>query len=200
MRIVIFIISLLFFTSLSAQEQRGKASYYSKRATGARTSSGEKLHHDSMTCAHRTHPFGTMLRVTCPATGKTVVVRVTDRGPFRHGRIIDLSWGAAKALGILDMGIATVHVEVIRQGQKLGPLKSDESLEIPEIDFIVGDAGYKFLPELQQHTLNDNHEIPKKKEPKPKAKSKHSPKDGKKEKALHPNSTNIWSDIFNLNK
>ena len=137
MRIVIFIISLLFFTSLSAQEQRGKASYYSKRATGARTSSGEKLHHDSMTCAHRTHPFGTMLRVTCPATGKTVVVRVTDRGPFSHGRIIDLSWGAAKALGILDMGIATVHVEVIRQGQKLGPLKSDESLEIPEIDFIV---------------------------------------------------------------
>ena len=59
-----------------AQEpQKGKASYYSKRATGTRTSSGERLHHDSLTCAHRTHPFGTMLKVTNLQNGKNVLVR-----------------------------------------------------------------------------------------------------------------------------
>ena len=53
--------------------QRGKATYYSKRATGARTSSGERVHHDSLTCAHRTYPFGTKLKVTNPANGKSVI-------------------------------------------------------------------------------------------------------------------------------
>ena len=60
-------------------QQTGKASFYSKRATGARTSNGERLHHDSLTCAHKTHPFGTLLKVTNPSNGKEVVVRVTDR-------------------------------------------------------------------------------------------------------------------------
>ncbi len=64
-----------------------------------------------MTCAHRTHPFGTRLKVTSPATGRTVTVRVNDRGPFVRGRVIDLSWGAARELGILSMGLATVTVE-----------------------------------------------------------------------------------------
>ena len=90
--------------------QRGKATYYSKRATGARTSSGERLHHDSLTCAHRTYPFGTKLQVTNLQNGRSVVVRVTDRGPFARGRIIDLSWRAAKELGILTQGVAMVEV------------------------------------------------------------------------------------------
>mgnify|MGYP000982628883 FL=1 len=90
-RILILVISALCFTFLPAQiRQKGKASYYSKRATGSRTSSGERLHHDSMTCAHRTYPFGTKLKVTNPSTGKIVFVRVTDRGPYGRGRIIDL--------------------------------------------------------------------------------------------------------------
>ena len=92
--------------------QKGKATFYSKRATGARTANGERLHHDSLTCAHRTYPFGTLLRVKNPANGKEVVVRVTDRGPFVRGRIIDLSWGAARQIGILRQGIAPVVVEV----------------------------------------------------------------------------------------
>ena len=95
-----------------AQQQRGKASYYSKKLTGALTSSGIRLHHDSMTCAHRTYPFGTILKVTNPANGKTVKVKVIDRGPFIKGRVIDLSWGAAKALGMLSQGIAIVIVEL----------------------------------------------------------------------------------------
>ena len=79
------------FTALCAQSQSGKATFYAKRATGARTANGERLHHDSMTCAHRTFPFGTLLQVMNPKNGKSVVVRVNDRGPFVRGRIIDLS-------------------------------------------------------------------------------------------------------------
>ena len=94
-----------------AQTQRGKATFYSKRATGARTASGDRLHHDSLTCAHRTYPFGTLLKVTNLSNNKSVVVKVTDRGPFARGRIIDLSWRAAKELDILAKGVCTVRVE-----------------------------------------------------------------------------------------
>lgn len=94
-----------------SQRQTGIASYYARRMTGARTASGEPLHHDSMTCAHRTHPFGTLLKVTDQSTQRSVVVRVNDRGPFVRGRIIDLSWGAAKDLGIILKGVAKVTVE-----------------------------------------------------------------------------------------
>ena len=97
------------FISLHAQ-QRGKASFYSRQATGARTSSGERLHHRDFTCAHRTHPFGTLLKVKNLSNGKEVVVRVNDRGPFGRGRIVDLSWGAAKALGMLSQGVVDVEI------------------------------------------------------------------------------------------
>ena len=82
---ILAIITLLSFTVLHAQQQSGRASYYSKRATGSRTASGERLHHDSLTCAHRSYPFGTMLKVTNLLNDKSVVVRVTDRGPFGRG-------------------------------------------------------------------------------------------------------------------
>ena len=108
----------LFISPAGAQTQKGIASYYGKRATGRLTSSGERLHHDSLTCAHRTHPFGTRLRVTNPANDSVVVVRVNDRGPFGRGRIVDLSWGAARLLGILRQGIAPVVVEVVSDSTK----------------------------------------------------------------------------------
>ncbi len=66
---------MVSFTFLMAQTQKGKATFYSKRSTGARTASGERVHHDSMTCAHRTYPFGTLLRVTNPRNKKDVIVR-----------------------------------------------------------------------------------------------------------------------------
>ena len=107
-----FRVSLLRASLLHAQGvQSGKATYYAKRATGRRTANGERLHHDSMTCAHRTYPFGTLLKVTNQQTQRSVVVRVNDRGPFVRGRIIDLSWGAARDLGILSQGVAPVTVE-----------------------------------------------------------------------------------------
>lgn len=102
---------ILFLSPCLSQRQTGIASYYARRMTGARTASGEALHHDSMTCAHRTHAFGTLLKVTDQSSGRSIVVRVNDRGPFVRGRIIDLSWGAARELGIIAQGLAKVTIE-----------------------------------------------------------------------------------------
>lgn len=211
-RFLFLIISIFFITSLSAQQQRGVASFYAKRATGARTSSGEKLHHDSMTCAHKTFPFGTRLRVTCPATGRSVVVRVSDRGPFIKGRIIDLSWGAARELGILNMGVASVLVEKVQPQTNLGPVKKQEPFEMPEFDFVVNDAGFLFLPEVQKNEIQQD-ELPVKKGQRQlrkqaekvqqkQSKSKEKPKKSTEEKhqqegtSLHPKAENIWKKIF----
>ena len=128
-----------------AQTQRGKATFYSKRATGARTASGDRLHHDSLTCAHRTYPFGTLLKVTNLSNNKSVVVKVTDRGPFARGRIIDLSWRAAKELDILAKGVGTVRVE--RYNGSEIPYRPAEGVNLPEIDFEITEAGYSFTGE-----------------------------------------------------
>lgn len=108
---ILLILVLTFSLANLAQVQTGKASYYSKKWTGRRTASGERVHHDSMTCAHRKYPFGTLLRVTNQKNGRQVVVRVNDRGPYGRGRIIDLSWGAAKAIDMLAAGVVPVAVE-----------------------------------------------------------------------------------------
>ena len=117
----------------SAQTQKGKASYYALKFTGRKTASGERMHHDSLTCAHRTYPFGTQLKVTNPANGKSVIVRVTDRGPYVKGRIIDLSARAAREIGIIAQGIAPVIVE--RHHPAIVPFMPDD-IELP--DFEIG--------------------------------------------------------------
>ena len=119
------------FTAL-AQTQSGKASFYSKKFTGRKTANGERLHHDSLTCAHKTYPFGTLLKVTNPENGLHVIVRVTDRGPYVKGRIIDLSVRAAKELGIIAQGIAPVIVE--RYDESIIPFKPAENIDLPELD------------------------------------------------------------------
>ena len=92
---------------MAASAQSGIASVYS----GGRTASGERLSPGAMTAAHRTLPFGTMVRVTNNRTGRSVVVRINDRGPFVHGRVIDLTPGAARALGF--SGLASVTLDVV---------------------------------------------------------------------------------------
>ncbi len=157
--ICIFIIVLSGFTPLIAQTQRGKATFYSKRATGARTASGIRLHHDSMTCAHRTYPFGTMLRVRNLDNGKEVVVKVTDRGPFTRGRIIDLSWGAAKELNILNRGVAMVEVTCV--DSIIIPYKPNSKIEPPEIVFGTSQEIYKFTnPRKDGNSTNDKEMAP----------------------------------------
>lgn len=88
----------------------GMASYYGDAHAGNRTASGERFDPDGMTAAHRTLPFGTRLRVTDPSTGRSVIVRVNDRGPFHKSRILDLSEAAARELGIVRRGRAQVEI------------------------------------------------------------------------------------------
>ncbi|WP_375416846.1 septal ring lytic transglycosylase RlpA family protein [uncultured Hymenobacter sp.] len=107
---------------------RGRASWYGREFQGARTASGERYNRFAYTCAHKTLPFGTRLRVTNLTNGKSVVVRVSDRGPFRHQRIIDLSEVAARPLNIVCCGAATIIAEVVPASTPLGPTKAPANL------------------------------------------------------------------------
>jgi rare lipoprotein A (peptidoglycan hydrolase) len=89
----------------------GKASFYSY--SKGKTASGATFDREAMTAAHRTLPFGTRVRVIDLASTKSVVVKIVDRGPWIRGRILDLSLGAARTLGITDRGVAQVRVEVL---------------------------------------------------------------------------------------
>ena len=91
----------------------GYASWYGPKFHGRRTSSGEIFNMYDMTCAHRTLPLGTILLVTNLENGRSVVVRVNDRGPFVKGRIIDLSYAAARALGMVEKGVVKVRIRVL---------------------------------------------------------------------------------------
>jgi rare lipoprotein A len=90
----------------------GLASFY--RLTGYKTANGETFDPNLLTAAHRTLPFGTKLRVTNVNTGKSVVVRVNDRGPFIPGREIDLSYSAAESLGMIEQGVSKVQMTVVQ--------------------------------------------------------------------------------------
>jgi rare lipoprotein A len=89
----------------------GLASFY---AEDEQTASGEKFDPHQLTAAHRTLPFGTRVRVTNVATGRSVTVRVNDRGPFISGRVVDVSYSAAETLGIIDRGVAMVKLDVVQ--------------------------------------------------------------------------------------
>jgi rare lipoprotein A len=89
----------------------GMASFYGAAHEGQRTASGSRYHPDRLTAAHRTLPFGSRARVTNLDNGRSVIVTITDRGPFRKGRIIDLSKRAARRLGFVRQGTARVRVE-----------------------------------------------------------------------------------------
>lgn len=93
---------------------RGIASWYGPGFHGRRTASGERFNQNAYTAAHRSLPFGTKVRVTNNRNGRSVIVRINDRGPFSGGRIIDLSRGAAGAIGLLRSGTAPVTVQVLR--------------------------------------------------------------------------------------
>jgi rare lipoprotein A len=90
---------------------QGLASFYTE---GTETASGEKFDTHELTAAHPTLPFGTRLRVTNVATGRSVTVRVNDRGPYVPGRVVDVSYSAAEALGMVGQGVAKVKLDVVQ--------------------------------------------------------------------------------------
>ena len=99
--------------------EHGKASWYGIRCNGGtRTASGERLQNHASTAAHKTLPMGTRVRVTNMANGKSEVVRITDRGPFTPGRIIDVTEGVAKRLDFYSRGVVPVKVEVLKKPEE----------------------------------------------------------------------------------
>jgi len=97
-------------TAGSPDDRYGLASFYTE---GSETASGEKLDRHELTAAHRTLPFGTRVRVTNLANGRSVTVRINDRGPFVRGRVVDVSYLAAERLGMTGEGIAKVRLDVV---------------------------------------------------------------------------------------
>ena len=93
------------------------ASFYGEKFHGRKTANGEIYDMNAMTCAHRELPFNTVLRVTNPDNNLQVSVRVNDRGPFIRGRDIDLSYGAAESIGMIDEGTKVLQIEILQMGE-----------------------------------------------------------------------------------
>jgi rare lipoprotein A len=100
-------------TGSGVQTVTGAASWYGSKFHGRRTANGERFDMNGMTAAHRTLPFGTKVRVTNQRNGRSVTVRINDRGPFSGNRVIDLSRGAAESVGMVRSGVAPVRLEVL---------------------------------------------------------------------------------------
>ncbi len=112
--------SMSTFAAAKGTVQTGIASYYHDSLHGNKTASGQVYDKTRLSAAHKTLPLGSKVRVTDVKTGKSIVVRVNDRGPFVKGRIIDLSRRAAKELGIVKRGIAKVKMEVLSVPRRRG--------------------------------------------------------------------------------
>lgn len=98
----------------SRQTQQGMASYYHDSLHGRKTASGQRYNKNRLSAAHKTLPLGTKVQVTDTKTGRSIVVKINDRGPFVKGRVLDLSREAAKELGIIKKGIAKIELKVLK--------------------------------------------------------------------------------------
>ena len=143
---------LALLGSPAPAQQKGKATFYTRKWDGRKTASGERLYNDSLVCAHKTHKFGTLLLVRNPANGKEVVVKVIDRGPYAKGRIIDLSIRAARELDILSQGVAVVEVSVYKKPTEV-PYKP-ENIELPDLEMEVT-QGNSIVPQWQDSIVKN---------------------------------------------
>ena len=160
--IALFTLCNIFTLTIQAQSD-GKASYYSNGLHGRRMSNGERYDRNAFTCAHRTLPFGTRLKITNPRNGKSVIVRVTDRGPFVRGRVVDLSYAAARELGTLASGVAYVKVELVRKETEIPyPSESNGTIEMPEVEYGTAGICYEFIPEWEKVEEDKPKEIERK--------------------------------------
>ncbi len=128
---------VLSSTVVFAQVQTGKASFYADKFEGTPTASGEKYHHNKMTAAHKTLPFGTRVRVTNLSNNESVEVIINDRGPYVENRIIDLSRSAAEKLGFVNQGLADIKLEVIDagDGKTSDPIKTVDNVLVEDREF-----------------------------------------------------------------
>jgi len=113
MKLYLFLLAIIATVLCSCGSyvtKTGKASFYSDNLSGSKTANGERYRPNEYTAAHKKLPFGTKVKVTNVSNGKTVTVRINDRGPFVAGRIIDLSKVAAKEIGIIQAGVAKVKI------------------------------------------------------------------------------------------
>jgi len=102
--------------------ETGLASWYGRGFHGKRTASGEVFNQEKLTAAHPTLPWGSRVKVTNLANGKSVEVRINDRGTFKKGRIIDVSWAAARILGMVGAGVSSVRLEWLSDSEKSNEL------------------------------------------------------------------------------
>lgn len=115
--LILVLVTLSIVTLINSRKAEAKdvhVSYYGPGFHGRKTANGEVFNMHGLTTAHKTLPFGTKVKMKCDTTGKSVIVRVNDRGPFIAGRTFDLSKGAAEALGIVRQGTAKVQYEIIK--------------------------------------------------------------------------------------
>jgi len=143
-------------SNASGYRERGTASWYGKKFHGRRTSSGERYDMFAMTAAHPTLPLPSYVRVTNLRNGKSVVVRVNDRGPFLRGRVIDLSYAAAYKLGIIGHGTGYVEVSSISEGDTLrtASTTSGQNATAPLRD--VSRDAERFYVQFGAFTRSDN--------------------------------------------
>lgn len=154
---LLLVTTIMGFTAsieCSAQSS-GKASYYSNDLHGRKMSNGERYDRNDFTCAHRTLPFGTRLRVTNTNNGKEVEVRVTDRGPYSHGRIVDLSYAAAREIGMIASGVAYIKVEVLPKETEIPYAAEQNGLKVPEVEYGFAGVCYEFIPEWEAQGKDD---------------------------------------------
>ena len=131
--------------------QVGRASYYGQNFHGRRTSSGERFDSQMLTAAHPTLPIPSYARVTNLSNGKTVVVRVNDRGPFHANRVMDLSYAAAQKLGFVRAGTAQVRVEQVLPGESLQPAGSGGNIYVDLQKFANKELAQQYLKATTQH-------------------------------------------------
>jgi len=112
----VLFLNLIFSINLSAQQEEvGIASYYSDKFHGKPTASGKLYNKNAMTGAHKTLPFGTVLKVTRMDNGKSVRVKINDRGPFISGRVVEISRAAAEKIGLVKAGVAEVRLDIVKE-------------------------------------------------------------------------------------
>lgn len=146
--LVLAFVALTGFTFFTGTPEFGKATYYANSLHGRKTASGERYDREALTCAHKTYPFGTILRITRLDNQKSVEVRVNDRGPYAEGFVVDISYKAAEAIDLIKAGVSKVKVELVEQAPdtKVVPAATTTSAAKPAVEKAVKPAIYSETP------------------------------------------------------